>query len=143
MTGGNLNQIRHTLERAEFLLQSPYGLTVEKLMIDMSFGTTEHCNDVIELCDSQCLIEIEQTNYSTAHVKSVTPLGKMVLVALKTRIDEFEDRCQSIEAQLERTILAVQQGQTVIPKTDGQFERAPAIIPPVPPTRDMFRGPRS
>ncbi len=58
MTEVNLNQILRTLERAEFLLQSPHGLTVETLMIDLPFGTTEHCNHVIALCDSQGLIEI-------------------------------------------------------------------------------------
>ena len=132
MTGATLNQIRHTLERAEFHLQSPNGLTVEKLRGQMGLGDTRLSNYVIELCDSKGLIEIEQTNYSTAHVKSVTPLGKIVMELLKTRIDEFEECCQSIEAQLDSVIVAVQ--------PDEQLKRASAITPPGSPTRDMLRG---
>ena len=140
MTGANLNQIRHTLERAEFLLQSPFRLTVKSLRGKLGLGSTKHCIDLIKFCDSKSLIEVEQFDYSTAYVKSVTPLGKMVLAALTTRIDDFEDPCQSIEAQLDCVIVAVQQEQTVIPQPDEQLERAPAIIPPGSPTRHMLRG---
>ena len=118
MTGANLAQVRHTLELAEFYLQPPHGLTVEKLIGHLGIGTIDHCSDLIKLCESKNLIVVEQTNYSTAHVKSVTPLGKMVQIALKSRIDEFEDSDQSIEVQLERAILAVEQEQTAFPQPD-------------------------
>ncbi len=107
---------------------------MKKLSIDLPFGTTEHCNDLIKLCDSKDLIEVEQTIYSTAHVKSVTPLGKVVRVALETRIDEFEDRGQSIAAQLDRVIVAARQVQP-----NEQLERVPAIVPSGSPTRNMLR----
>ena len=109
MTGTNLNQIRHTLEQAEFHLQSPFGLTVERLRGHLGLGTIDHCEDLIKLCESKGLIEVEQISYSTAHVKSVTPLGKMVLVKLRTDIDKFDDRGHSIEAQLERLVSTVRQ----------------------------------
>ena len=134
MTAANLAQIRHTLDRAEFHLESPYGLTVGRLIGHLGLGTIDHCEDLIKLCESKGLIEVEQTSYSTAHVKSVTPLGKMVQVALKTRFDEFEERCQSIEAQLESVIVAVRQEQP-----DGQLKIAPAIVPPGSPTRELIR----
>ena len=134
MTAANLAQIRHTLDRAEFHLESPYGLTVGRLIGHLGLGFTDDCEDLIKLCESKGLIKIEQIDYSTAQVKGVTPLGKLVQVALKTRIDEFEECCQSVEAQLESVIVAVRQEQP-----DEQLKIAPAIVPPGSPTRELIR----